>query len=258
LTEAEQKYEASKELFQKSNDSLTQEMSELWDSRYNDFEDTYTLLVTSHYVLYQTISKSYHTLSSTIGIAPTTTKSNTTPPATTTNNNISTNTNTSVDLLSGPTTTSTTTTKQTTTKKSTKRKALYDYSAQEENELTFKEGDLINLVEVYEDSDWWKGELNGKIGIFPSNFTEELGEPEAAKLQNISQKSTTISPNTQFSNIGKRRALFNYKATESTELTFKEGDIINIIEKPGDSDWWRGELNGNLGLFPSNYTQELK
>jgi len=55
-----------------------------------------------------------------------------------------------------------------------KFKACYDYITQEKDELSFKEGDIITLLEKYIDSDWWKGELNGKIGLFPINYTQEL------------------------------------------------------------------------------------
>ena len=43
-------------------------------------------------------------------------------------------------------------------------KALYDFEAAEDNELTFKTGDLINLIEE-SDPNWWEGELNGKTGM---------------------------------------------------------------------------------------------
>ena len=33
------------------------------------------------------------------------------------------------------------------------------------------------------------------------------------------------------------------------------GDIINIIDKT-DQDWWSGELNGTVGIFPASYVQE--
>eukprot|EP01121_Diplochlamys_sp_Union-15-3_P020487 TRINITY_DN8000_c0_g1_i1.p1 TRINITY_DN8000_c0_g1~~TRINITY_DN8000_c0_g1_i1.p1 ORF type:complete len:277 (-),score=61.65 TRINITY_DN8000_c0_g1_i1:36-866(-) len=47
--------------------------------------------------------------------------------------------------------------------------ALYDYDAQEENELTFKENDKILLHETH-DSGWWTGEINGTVGLFPQNY----------------------------------------------------------------------------------------
>lgn len=50
-------------------------------------------------------------------------------------------------------------------------KASYDYSAQDQGELSFQEGDIIQVVSQHP-SGWWTGELNGRKGTFPSNFTE--------------------------------------------------------------------------------------
>lgn len=50
-------------------------------------------------------------------------------------------------------------------------RALYDYEADEEDILTLKEGDLITVL-GQDPSGWWTGELGGKIGLFPGNYTE--------------------------------------------------------------------------------------
>mmetsp|Transcript_46284 Transcript_46284/g.75534 ORF Transcript_46284/g.75534 Transcript_46284/m.75534 type:complete len:525 (+) Transcript_46284:96-1670(+) len=57
---------------------------------------------------------------------------------------------------------------------------------------------------------------------------------------------------------GKVRAkgLYDFKASEKGELSFKAGDIINVLTKD-DSGWWNGELNGEVGVFPINYTEVL-
>lgn len=47
--------------------------------------------------------------------------------------------------------------------------AEYDYDATEDNELTFKEGDVITDIEFI-DEDWWLGSLNGKRNLFPANY----------------------------------------------------------------------------------------
>jgi hypothetical protein len=49
--------------------------------------------------------------------------------------------------------------------------AEYEYEGQDENELSFKEGDKILLLEKHE-SGWWLGQTaDGKVGLFPSNYT---------------------------------------------------------------------------------------
>jgi len=50
-------------------------------------------------------------------------------------------------------------------------------------------------------------------------------------------------------------ALYNYAAQESDELTLRKGDIITIIKE--HPDWWEGELNGRVGVFPANYVQKI-
>ncbi|XP_041824216.1 SH3 domain-containing kinase-binding protein 1 isoform X2 [Melanotaenia boesemani] len=52
-------------------------------------------------------------------------------------------------------------------------KAAFSYVPQHEDELELKVGDVIDIVAEVEEG-WWEGILNGKSGMFPSNFTKEL------------------------------------------------------------------------------------
>ncbi|KAJ1822375.1 BAR adaptor protein Hob1 [Coemansia sp. RSA 2599] len=52
--------------------------------------------------------------------------------------------------------------------------ALYDYAAQAEGDLSFKEGDRIELVKRTEaKDDWWTGRLNGVVGVFPGTYVTD-------------------------------------------------------------------------------------
>ncbi|EEC12683.1 hypothetical protein IscW_ISCW020520 [Ixodes scapularis] len=56
-------------------------------------------------------------------------------------------------------------------------RVLYGYEAQNEDELTIREGDVIVvLTKEVEDKGWWKGELNGRVGVFPDNFVKLIKE----------------------------------------------------------------------------------
>lgn len=56
-------------------------------------------------------------------------------------------------------------------------KAIYDYDATMEEEMSFKEGEIIRVLATQLDG-WWEGEIesNGvkRRGQFPSNFIEPL------------------------------------------------------------------------------------
>ena len=59
---------------------------------------------------------------------------------------------------------------------------LFSYVAENEDELSITEGDILIILEKeLEDSGWWKGELNGKVGVFPDNFVDILPPEEVSK-----------------------------------------------------------------------------
>ncbi|ODM95674.1 Unconventional myosin-If [Orchesella cincta] len=54
-----------------------------------------------------------------------------------------------------------------------KCRALYGYDAKDIDELSLKEGDVVDITLEHE-SGWWKGKCNGKEGLFPANYVEKI------------------------------------------------------------------------------------
>ncbi|XP_046543039.1 osteoclast-stimulating factor 1-like [Haliotis rubra] len=77
-------------------------------------------------------------------------------------------------------------------------RAMYRYEAQQNDELTFDEGDLLYIIDKT-DSSWWKAKCGGKVGLIPSNYVEDNTESvdyplhEAAKRGNIDFMTECIS-----------------------------------------------------------------
>ena len=68
------------------------------------------------------------------------------------------------------------------------RIALWDVTAEAADEISFKKGDRIKVTGK-DPSGWWTGEVNGKLGNFPSNYTA----PEEA----TTSPNRSVSPNSK-------------------------------------------------------------
>lgn len=68
----------------------------------------------------------------------------------------------------------------------------YDYEAQNDDELSFKEGDALKVLnrDGSEDGLWWLCELSGKQGLVPTNFIGLY--PILKTAENISFKKFDI------------------------------------------------------------------
>lgn len=188
-----------------------------------------------------------------------------------------------------------------------KAKVLFDYEPENEDELKIEAGDTVEIIKQEEEG-WWEGVLNGKTGVFPSNFVEiistedeepnnDLSESQPAEekpetkgkkvmgigLGNIFEggpiklRSTAASAKRPVEKqdpkpivteepvvlkrekpaaVEKAVVRYSYSADNEDELSLKENEIIVILDKElEDAGWWKGELNGKVGVFPDNFVE---
>ncbi|KAJ8515889.1 hypothetical protein ONZ45_g6752 [Pleurotus djamor] len=128
-------------------------------------------------------------------------------------------------------------------------RAIWGYTAQYPNELTFKEDDVIVHIQK-PDEDWWFGQgPDGEQGVFPAKYVELLNSvvirpPTPTQVR--PPLPVRIRPPVAI-------AEYDYTRQEENEISFKEGQGIHSIDRV-HPDWWAGtNAQGERGLFPSNY-----
>ena len=60
--------------------------------------------------------------------------------------------------------------------------ALYPYTAQNTDELTFVKDDVITIISK-DEPDWWRGQLGLSVGLFPVNYVQPLSQSENQENQ---------------------------------------------------------------------------
>nr|XP_019927853.2 SH3 domain-containing kinase-binding protein 1 isoform X8 [Crassostrea gigas] len=191
--------------------------------------------------------------------------------------------------------------------KKKKAKVLFDYEPENEDELKIEVGDTVEIIKQEEEG-WWEGVLNGKTGVFPSNFVEMIGTEDEEPNNDLSEsqpaeekpetkgkkvmgiglgnifeggpiklRSTAASAKRPVEKqdpkpivteepvvlkrekpaaVEKAVVRYSYSADNEDELSLKENEIIVILDKElEDAGWWKGELNGKVGVFPDNFVE---
>ncbi|XP_070606479.1 intersectin-1 isoform X3 [Erythrolamprus reginae] len=129
---------------------------------------------------------------------------------------------------------------------------IASYTATGPEQLTLAPGQLI-LIRKKNPGGWWEGELQARgkkrqIGWFPANYVKLLS-PGTSKITPTDPPKSTALPS-----VCQVIGMYDYIAQNDDELAFNKGQIINVLNKE-DPDWWKGEVNGHVGLFPSNYVK---
>ncbi|XP_033162985.1 E3 ubiquitin-protein ligase SH3RF2 isoform X1 [Drosophila mauritiana] len=71
----------------------------------------------------------------------------------------------------------------------------FPYAPQNDDELELKVDDIIAVISTeLPDKGWWKGEIRGKVGVFPDNFVKMLAPSEVAPI-NEPPSATQITQN---------------------------------------------------------------
>ena len=102
--------------------------------------------------------------------------------------------------------------------------------------------------------------VRGGVNTQPSYASASYVAPSTHAVNTPVQSSLSPppppAPALGAATMGKCRAQFDYDATEPTELSFAEGDIITVITK-ADTGWWKGSVNGSTGWFPASFVEEV-
>uniref|UniRef100_A0A8C0E5I4 Intersectin-1 n=1 Tax=Balaenoptera musculus TaxID=9771 RepID=A0A8C0E5I4_BALMU len=129
---------------------------------------------------------------------------------------------------------------------------IASYTATGPEQLTLAPGQLI-LIRKKNPGGWWEGELQARgkkrqIGWFPANYVKLLS-PGTSKITPTEPPKPAAFPA-----VCQVIGMYDYTAQNDDELAFNKGQIINVLNKE-DPDWWKGEVHGQVGLFPSNYVK---
>lgn len=120
-------------------------------------------------------------------------------------------------------------------------RAHVDYEPHVDTRLDFKKGDLILVTDTLTDS-WWYGTLDGRKGPFPTTVVDRI--PTLTTEELCRDHASHV------------RAIFSYMASIPSELSFERGDTTRLIE-PAYDDWWKGDIDGCIGIFPLTYVEVL-
>ncbi|XP_040003268.1 SH3 domain-containing protein 19 isoform X2 [Xiphias gladius] len=131
-----------------------------------------------------------------------------------------------------------------------KVQAIHDFIPEGPGELGLRAGDVVTMVEQV-DSDWYRGTCRGSSGFFPINHVKVLSDsPKTLPERKPKPPSAKIS--------GPRCvARFDFEGEHSDELSFSEGDVIQLKEYIGQ-DWARGQHGVLIGIFPLNFVEVIE
>ncbi|XP_059382189.1 crk-like protein [Carassius carassius] len=164
-------------------------------------------------------------------------------------------------------------------------RTLYDFTGSDAEDLPFKKGEILIILEKPEEQWWSAKNKEGRVGMIPVPYVEKLvkpspqpghgsrnsnsyGIPEPAHAYAQPQTPSPIPPITPGAVINPLPSMQNGPvlakaiqkrvpcAYDKTALALEVGDIVKVT-RMNISGQWEGEVNGRRGLFPFTHVKIL-
>jgi len=145
--------------------------------------------------------------------------------------------------------------------------AKFDFQAQDDEDLPFKRGDILEVIRKQEDKWWTARNSLGKEGSIPVPYVEATNPPQRETIQSAppassaSHAQTTKSASRPNSTPDDNRPVFARvvmrrlpNAYDETALPLEVGDIIRVTNR-ACSGQWEGTIKGRSGHFPFTHVR---
>lgn len=161
-------------------------------------------------------------------------------------------------------------------------RTLYDFLGNDDEDLPFKKGEVLVILERPEDQ-WWRARnKDGRVGMIPVPYVEKLpkssrtghrnsnsyGIPEPAHAYAQPQTTSPLPslPGTPGAVINPLPSMLNGPvyaivvqkrvpcAYDKTALALEVGDTVKVT-RMNINGQWEGEVNGRKGLFPFTHVK---
>mmetsp|Transcript_18615 Transcript_18615/g.28982 ORF Transcript_18615/g.28982 Transcript_18615/m.28982 type:complete len:188 (+) Transcript_18615:73-636(+) len=111
--------------------------------------------------------------------------------------------------------------------------ALFDYTAEHPDELSFQKGEYLSILGPADDPGWMMGmDREQRKGLVPITHIRVTGSEAAATITEV------------------RIAAFAYNPEYSDELAFKAGQEIGIVSISKDPGWYHAVIGDQQGVVP--------
>lgn len=92
----------------------------------------------------------------------------------------------------------------------------------------------------------------------PRNVDDLSDRFKKSQISNQGSSYQPQQPRPNNGGQGQAIALYTFKGEQQGDLTFRKGDVIEILKRSDTADdWWTGHNNGSTGIFPANYVELL-
>ncbi|GAB0092112.1 CRK [Sergentomyia squamirostris] len=142
--------------------------------------------------------------------------------------------------------------------------AKFDFEGSDQEDLPFKKGEILYVINKDEDQWWTAKNTRGQIGQIPVPYVQKIDPNQQGCLDRAILSSTQPLPaESQLKKSNLHRRLPAHarvkqprvpNAYDKTALKLEMGDVIKVT-KMNINGQWEGELRGKVGHFPFTHVE---
>lgn len=133
---------------------------------------------------------------------------------------------------------------------------LKDFEGEGCKQLPITKGDIVQVIRK-DESGWWMVSSKNKVGWVPRSYIRPTSRVESPDEDEEDDGIGLSIPGGKVITTEDYQAIDDYEAEDEAQVSFKEGDVVTVIDKEEDG-WWFVAVNGREGWAPFSYLETMK